>query len=127
MKILVTGSTGQLAQCLAASAKGCPDIEVVALGRPELDLLDAASIGRAVLGVEPGLIVSAAAYTGVDQAEREAELAFDVNAKGAGLVAQAAFRHAVPIIHISTDYVFAGDKGTPYVETDPAAPLGVYG
>jgi len=127
MKILVTGRTGQLARCLAQIAWDAPGVEVVTVGRPQFDLLDAASIARTFLAVQPDLVVSAAAYTAVDKAESEEEEAFAVNATGAGLVAEAAFRHAIPIIHISTDYVFNGDKGAPYEERDPVDPLNVYG
>lgn len=127
MKILVTGRTGQLAQCLARIAWDAPGMDVVTVGRPQLDLLDAASIARTFLAVQPDLVVSAAAYTAVDRAESEEEEAFAINATGAGLVAEAAFRHAIPIVHVSTDYVFNGDKGAPYEEGDPVDPVNVYG
>src|SRR5690606_19365121 len=80
MKILVTGRTGQLARCLAQIAWDAPGVEVVTVGRPQFDLLDAASIARTFLAVQPDLVVSAAAYTAVDKAESEEEEAFAINA-----------------------------------------------
>jgi dTDP-4-dehydrorhamnose reductase len=100
---------------------------VVALGRPDLDLLDEASIAASIEAVRPDLIVNAAAYTAVDQAEGDEAAAFALNADGAGRLATAAARHGVPIIHLSTDYVFDGSKEGAYNERDPVAPLGAYG
>ena len=103
-------------------------IEVVPLGRPELDLSGPAdAIGSAIRAARPDVIVSAAAYTKVDKAESEPELAFAINENGARAVAQAAHGLAVPLIHLSTDYVFDGAKAAPYVEEDPTGPTGVYG
>jgi dTDP-4-dehydrorhamnose reductase len=100
---------------------------VIALGRPELDLTQPAIVRSAIEAIKPDLVVSAAAYTAVDLAEDERELAFAVNAIGAEAVAKAAKICSVPIIHLSTDYVFAGDAGEPYVETDATGPRSVYG
>jgi dTDP-D-glucose 4,6-dehydratase len=111
---------------LAAGTRGA-GVEVIALGRPELDLADPASIEPAIRAARPDVVVSAAAYTAVDKAEGEAEAAFAINATGPGEVARVAAALGVPLIHISTDYVFDGSKPAPYGESDPVAPLGVYG
>jgi len=126
MRIAVTGKQGQVVQSLLALA---PDhgAELVAVGRPDLDLADPASVLPALAAARPDVIVSAAAYTAVDKAEGEAELAHAVNAIGAGAVAEAAAALGVPVIHLSTDYVFSGDKPSPYSETDPTGPISVYG
>lgn len=125
MRILLTGRNGQvgfeLERCLA------PLGEVVALGRAELDLADAQAVRAAVRNAAPELIVNAAAYTAVDQAEREPELARRINAEAPGILAEEAARLGAALIHYSTDYVFDGTKRTPYDELDPTNPLGVYG
>jgi len=92
-----------------------------------LDLAEPSGIAAALAAARPDVVVNAAAYTGVDKAESERDLAFAVNGAGAGAVATAARALGVPLIHISTDYVFDGSKPAAYVETDPTAPLGVYG
>lgn len=126
MRILVAGRTGQLA--LALSRRLPQDgHEVTAMEAPDLDLTDASSIARAVEGAAPEAIINAAAYTAVDRAEDNATLAHAINATGAGLLAQAAAERGLPFLHVSTDYVFDGLKGSPYTETDPTNPLGVYG
>ncbi|WP_139975434.1 dTDP-4-dehydrorhamnose reductase [Ochrobactrum sp. CGA5] len=127
MKILITGREGQVVQSLLEKASQRPDLEVIALGRPELDLTKPDTVRRAMEAIKPDLVVSAAAYTAVDLAEDEQELAFMVNAIGAEAVAEAAKARGVPIIHLSTDYVFAGDADEPYVETDVTGPCSVYG
>jgi dTDP-4-dehydrorhamnose reductase len=124
--ILVAGRSGQLARCLAESAAR-RGINLVAIGRPELDLENAGSVERLARAVEPSAMVNAAAYTAVDRAESEPERAFAVNRDGAERLAAQAQRIGVPLIHISTDYVFDGRKSFPYAEADAAAPLGVYG
>lgn len=127
MRILVTGRDGQVVRSLCERAAGGP-FEIVPVGRPELDLSRPADeIISAVAAHKPSLIVSAAAYTRVDQAEDEADLAFAVNAMGPRALAEAARRLDVPLIHLSTDYVFNGSKPSPYVETDATDPKGVYG
>lgn len=127
MRIVVTGRHGQVARSLAERAAGRPGVALVPLGRPGLDLADPASVARAVAEARPDIVVSAAAYTAVDKAEDEPDLAFAVNAAGAGAVAEAAARAGAPVVHLSTDYVFSGDKSGAYVETDPTGPKGVYG
>ena len=126
MRIAVTGTAGQVVTSLLERGKAA-DHEVIAIGRPDLDLADPASVVRALEAARPDVIVSAAAYTAVDKAESEPDLAHAVNGAGAGAVAQAASKFDVPVIHISTDYVFDGTLDRPYVETDPTGPTGVYG
>ena len=126
MKLLVTGCEGQVALSLAERAHSF-GIEVVLVGRPELDLAKAATVEPAIIRHRPDVIVSAAAYTAVDKAEAEAELAHRVNGEGAGLLARAAANLDIPIIHLSTDYVFDGSGTHAWRESDAVAPLGVYG
>lgn len=127
MKILVTGREGQVVQSLLEKAVQRPDLEVIALGRPELDLAKPDTVLSAIAAIKPDLVVSAAAYTAVDLAEDEPELAFAVNATGAEAVAEAAKACGAPVIHLSTDYVFPGDADKPYIESDATGPRGVYG
>lgn len=127
MKILVTGREGQVVQSLLEKASQCPDLEVLSLGRPELDITKPETVRSAIEAIKPDLVVSAAAYTAVDLAEDEEELAFAVNATGAEAVAEAAKTWGVPIIHLSTDYVFAGDADEPYTESDATGPRSIYG
>jgi dTDP-4-dehydrorhamnose reductase len=101
--------------------------EILPLGRPVLDLAQPESVVPAILGARPDLVISAAAYTAVDKAESEPELARAINGVGAGKVAEAAAQANVPVIQVSTDYVFDGSNAAPYAESDPTAPLGVYG
>ncbi|WP_214473504.1 dTDP-4-dehydrorhamnose reductase [Mesorhizobium sp. dw_380] len=127
MRIVVTGRDGQVAASLLEAGQARAGVEVVAIGRPELDLARPETVIDAIAAGKPDIVVSAAAYTAVDQAEDEPDLAFAVNATGAGKVTEAAARLGVPVIHLSTDYVFDGSKDGAYVETDATAPLGVYG
>ena len=128
MRIVVTGRSGQLVQSLTERGT-IAGHEIVALGRPALDLgsQDKGAILAALQAAKPAVIVNAAAHTAVDQAESEADLVFAINARGAGAVAQAAQQLDVPLIQISTDYVFSGDKPAPYLEDDRTGPTGVYG
>jgi dTDP-4-dehydrorhamnose reductase len=96
-------------------------------GRAEVDLLNPASIDRALADFRPDVVINPAAYTAVDKAEAEPEQAFAINCDGAKAVAAAAARQGAPIIHFSTDYVYDGTKAGAYVESDPVAPQGVYG
>lgn len=126
MRVAVTGKAGQVVSALLERGKA-DGHDIIALGRPELDLTEPASIKAALEAAQADVIVSAAAYTAVDKAESEEALAFAVNATGAGLVAQAAQALGIPVVHISTDYVFDGSLGHAYAETDATAPTGVYG
>lgn len=124
MRILVTGREGQVARGLAALAG---DHELVFAARPEFDLADFASIDACVDRARPDLVVSAAAYTAVDRAEDEPELALRLNGEAPGVLARAAARIGAKIIHLSTDYVFGGDGDRAWRETDPIAPVNAYG
>jgi dTDP-4-dehydrorhamnose reductase len=126
MRVLVAGREGQVARALLARL-GAAGHLVTALEPPALDLADRASVAAVVAAAAPDLVVNAAAYTAVDRAEDQPELARAVNATGAGWLAEAAAARGAPFVHFSTDYVFDGRKGAPYVEADPVAPLGVYG
>src|SRR3954454_6151194 len=112
--MIVTGRHGQVARSLV-ELTGSGQFEVVVLGRPELDLATPQqSIISAIEAAEPDVIVSAAAYTHVDQAETDSDQAFAVNAAGPQALARAARELQVPLIHLSTDYVFDGAKASPY-------------
>ena len=125
MKILVTGSKGQLAQALQTSLAG--EGTVLALGHNAMNLAEPEQIRQQIGLLRPDLIVNAAAYTAVDRAQEEAELAYAVNATGPRVLAEEAARLGVPLIHYSTDYVFDGRKPQPYSEDDTPRPLSVYG
>jgi len=126
MRIAVTGTQGQVAQSLAALGTTL-GVEILRIGRPALDLANVDTIYPALLALRPDAIISAAAHTEVDRAESEPDLAFAINGSGAGAVAEAAARLGVPILHLSTDYVFDGTKPSAYLETDVPAPRSVYG
>jgi dTDP-4-dehydrorhamnose reductase len=127
MRILVTGTHGQLASSLVEVAECIPDITVITAGRPALDLLDPLSVRQAIFSARPDVVVSAAAYTAVDRAEDEQDLAYRVNVDGAACVAETTAALGIPVIHISTDYVFSGASSKPYLEEDEADPKTVYG
>lgn len=126
MRVAVVGRSGQLAQCLVERAHG-RGVAVVAAGRPDLDLGREASILPALEAIAPDVVVNAAAMTAVDMAESDVALSLAVNKRGAELVAAAATALDVPVIHVSTDYVFDGAAGRAYAETDMPNPLSVYG
>jgi dTDP-4-dehydrorhamnose reductase len=126
LKIAVTGKQGQVARSLIEQGPFF-GVEVISLGRPELDLAVPDLIHSAINAAKPDIVVNAAAYTAVDLAEKEPDQAMAINGRGAGTVAAAARELDIPVIHLSTDYVFDGTKQMPYVESDPVAPLNVYG
>ena len=126
MRLVVTGREGQVATALA-EAGAAAGVEVVRLGRPELDLERPETIAPALRAARPDAVVSAAAYTAVDQAEREPERAQRVNATAAGVLAKVSAGLGAPIVHLSTDYVFDGRKPCAYFETDATNPQTVYG
>jgi dTDP-4-dehydrorhamnose reductase len=121
--LLVTGGSGQLATALARAAPGLTRV----VGRPAFDFDRPDSVTALFDNEVPALVVNAAAWTAVDLAETERDAAWRANATGPGLLAELCARHGTPLIHISTDYVFDGAKGAPYVESDPVSPTGVYG
>lgn len=121
-RILVIGRSGQLAAGLAAAS--WPDtVQVVCRGRESVDVTDGAAVRALVRAERPALIINAAAYTAVDQAESEPDAAYALNRDAPGHLAAV----GVPLIHVSTDYVFDGVRAGAWCETDPIAPLGVYG
>ncbi len=125
MRIAVTGKRGQVVSALRERA--APGVEIIALGRPEFDLARREIVVGAFDRLGCDVIVNAAAYTAVDKAEAEPEAAMRVNADGAAYVAEAAARLNVPLIHLSTDYVFDGTLDRPYREGDATGPTGAYG
>ena len=131
MKILLLGKTGQvgsaLTPLLTRLAQSTDAGALVALGRADVDLSDAAALAQAVQQVQPALIVNAAAHTAVDRAETEPDIAFAINALAPGVLAQQAANLNALLVHYSTDYVFDGSQQTPYRESDTTHPLGVYG
>lgn len=124
--ILVFGRSGQVARRLIGAAAE-RSVELVAMGRPDVDITERASIARAIALHRPALIINAAAYTAVDLAETEVDAAMAVNAEAPRLMAEQAAQGDVPFLHISTDYVFDGMKAGCYDEADATRPLSVYG
>lgn len=125
MRILVTGAAGQVGSELPPHLERA-GAEVVAFGRDDLDLTDPDAIRSAVAAAAPDAVVNCAAYNAVDRAEDEPETAMAVNADAPGVLAETCAARGAHLVHISTDYVFAGDKGAPYDETDEPAPLSAY-
>jgi dTDP-4-dehydrorhamnose reductase len=125
-RVVVTGSRGQVARSLLeiGAAEGA---DIVAVGRPLLDLTDPRTVEVAIAAARPHVVVSAAAYTDTEKAEIEPSLAETINVAGAAAVAQSARKLGIPIIHLSTAYVFDGRKSEPFNESDPIAPLNAYG
>jgi dTDP-4-dehydrorhamnose reductase len=126
VKLLLVGSNGQLGWEIVNAAKVC-GLDCEGIDTPQFDLRDKDAVERAAGREKFTLIVNAAAYTAVDKAESQRDEAFAVNAEGPCLLAHVCAKHRLPLIHISTDYVFDGTKKTPYVESDPISPVGVYG
>lgn len=127
MKILVTGSKGQVGSCLVKQLSQMPDIELLAVDREQLDITDCAAVTELVNQFKPDAIINAAAHTAVDKAENEVELSYAINRDGPKYLGQAAQDVGAAILHISTDYVFEGNKLGEYVESDTTNPQGVYG
>ena len=125
MKILLAGGSGQLAQELQPILLSSG--EVIALDRTRLDLSRPESIRQAMAEIQPDLVVNAGAYTAVDKAESEPELANAVNGIAPGILAEECEKLGASLIHFSTDYVFDGSHGSAYLETDSTNPLGTYG
>jgi len=126
MRILITGAGGQLGKeaCLGFAAKGD---EVIAAGRAELDLSAPQAVADAVAAYKADWVINCAAYTQVDKAEEQAEVAFRVNRDGARAVAEGAKQGNSRLLHVSTDFIFAGDRALPYTEADTGTPVSVYG
>lgn len=126
MRIVIAGADGQLGRCLQDSLVHTSH-EVFAMGRNELDITDIQRVFECFSEVKPHVIINAAAYTAVDKAEEESDLAWTVNSIAVENLAAAADRHKALLVHISTDYVFDGTNDLPYVERDPVRPMGIYG
>jgi len=126
MKVVVIGANGQLGWevCRRGAKQG---FDIVRLDIPEFDITESSAVKKAVSRSGVSLVINASAYTAVDKAESEPELAFAVNRDGPAYLASSCAKIGIPLIHVSTDYVFNGDKQGPYLETDPPSPLGVYG
>ncbi len=124
-KVLLIGAKGQVGQELQLTL---PQLgEVISISREELDLTNSEKIGQLIREIHPDYLVNAAAYTAVDKAETEPDLAYSINATAPKIMAESAEKIQAKFLHISTDYVFDGRKNTPYLETDLTNPLGVYG
>jgi len=124
-KVLLIGAKGQVGQELQVTLPSLG--EVISIGREELDLTNSEKIGQLIREIHPDYLVNAAAYTAVDKAETEPDLAYSINATAPKIMAESAEKIQAKFLHISTDYVFDGRKNTPYLETDLTNPLGVYG
>jgi len=127
MRVLLIGGAGQLGDALQTALQTVPALELTVLTRQELNLTQLEAVQTAIAEAKPEVVINAAAYTAVDRAEAERDLAMLINGKAPGMMAAAALDCDARLIHISTDYVFAGDKGVPYLETDPTYPLNAYG
>jgi dTDP-4-dehydrorhamnose reductase len=126
MKILVIGANGQLGWELCRKGKE-EGFHTIPLDLPDFDITNPSKVNKAVNQADASLVINAAAYTEVDEAESEPEAAFAVNCDGPSYLASSCTENGIPLIHISTDYVFDGNKKGPYLETDTISPLGVYG
>ena len=124
-RVLVTGADGQVGRALVTSFAG--SAEVIGFNRASLDLANPDQIREKVRTVAPDIIINAGAYTAVDRAESERDLAFAVNGRAPGILAEEAYRASALLIHYSTDYVFNGSKQGPWLEDDATDPLSVYG
>lgn len=127
MRVLVTGSHGQVGHCLTQQLSAMKGVEFLAVDRDQLDITNPTQVDAVVSEFKPNIIINAAAHTAVDRAEQEIELSYAINRDGPLYLAQAAHRVGAVMLHISTDYVFAGDKPSAYIESDPTDPQGVYG
>jgi dTDP-4-dehydrorhamnose reductase len=125
MRILLTGTSGQVGRALRPLLEGENDL--LTPGRADFDLANPAVLAAALDGLKPELIINPAAYTAVDRAEDEADLAFRVNAEAPSVIARWTARHHVPLVHFSTDYIFDGSGDRPWREDGPTGPLSVYG
>ncbi len=126
MKLLIIGSKGQLGSELVIECKR-NDFSFLALDLPEFNITDPSQVKKTLADFKPSIVINASAYTNVDMAETEPEIAYTVNSDGPANLAVSCDKNRIPIIHISTDYVFDGSKGQPYAESDPVSPLGIYG
>lgn len=126
-RILITGIDGQLGEELQRVLSGVENLELIGVGRDRLDLSLPETIRQTVRQIQPHIVVNCAAYTAVDKAESEPELAHQVNGSAPGILAEELQKLDATLIHVSTDYVFDGTQSHPYQETDPTHAIGVYG
>jgi len=126
-KIVVTGGGGQLAQCIGKHSSVLQDYEFLFLQKRDLDITSATDVSKLLGTFKPDVVINTAAYTQVDKAEQEQELAFLINAEAVKMLAHACYEHQVMLIHISTDYVFNGKSNIPHKENDLPDPQTVYG
>ena len=127
MKVLITGANGQLGRSLLVAPVNAGEFTWIPTDYPELDITDTSAIEHWFDKVSPDVMINCAAYTAVDQAEKEPEKARKINAAGPWMLALSAKKAGIPFIHLSTDYVFPGTNRVPYRETDTPGPLSVYG
>jgi len=125
-KILILGANGQVGKELSRRA-GNFEVNATAFTRTELDITDSQAVARILENLRPNTVINAAAYTAVDDAENYPEVAYKVNRDAPENLAKICEKLSIPIIHISTDYVFDGEKSGAYLEDDPVRPLGIYG
>ncbi|MGD2185599.1 MAG: dTDP-4-dehydrorhamnose reductase [Desulfobacterales bacterium] len=126
MNVLITGANGQLGRELVRHGHAF-NIKIQSFSHQELDITNEERLHQLMTRVSPSVVINAAAYTNVDRAENESDMAYAVNTNGPGYLARHCADHGRVLMHISTDYVFDGTKGQPYQESDPIAPLGIYG
>lgn len=127
MRLMIAGWHGQIARALVQLATARPDINALSVGRPALDLCLPSTIRSTLVEAEPDIMINTAAYTAVDQAEEELDAVYQLNSAGAATFAELAAKRGVPVIHLSTDYVFDGTKDGAYTEDDVPAPHSAYG
>jgi dTDP-4-dehydrorhamnose reductase len=125
MRVMITGCHGQVGSCLVEQLQ--PIADILAVDRSELDITDEVAVKKAVIAFKPDVIINAAAHTAVDKAEDEVDLSYAINCDGPRFLAEAAESVNASMLHISTDYVFSGDKEGVYTEVDLTSPQGVYG
>lgn len=125
-KLLITGGNGQLAQALKRHALAA-QFQLHAVSHAEMDITDADAIQKTIAHYQPDWVINTAAYTAVDKAEAERELAIEVNQLGAQQLAMACQQQRIPLLHLSTDYIFDGKQLKPYQENEPANPVNLYG
>jgi dTDP-4-dehydrorhamnose reductase len=126
MRLLIIGSKGQLGSEMVRACKTSA-LSFLALDLPKFDITDLPCVEKTIADFNPSIVINASAYTNVDDAEINPEIAFSVNRDGPVNLAICCVKQKTPLIHISTDYVFNGSKGQPYNESDPVSPLGIYG
>lgn len=126
VKVILTGANGQIGHEIADLAVKC-NLKLYPFTHAQLNITDFGQLKQVISTIKPNYIINAAAYTAVDKAEKESELAFSVNALGVYYLAKVAQEYDIPLLHISTDYIFDGQKKIPYTENDETKPLSIYG